>query len=69
MKYKLSEKIMTEFAALRPKTYNYLKDDLVQKKKVKSTKKCVIRRQLKFVDYKHCLEATHLKNKIKYLEK
>ena len=32
-------------------------------------KKCPIKRNLKFEDYKHCLEATQLKNKINQLEK
>ena len=35
----------------------------------KDTKKCVIKRKLKFENYKNCLEATQLDNKIKYLEK
>ena len=30
---------MTEFAALRPKTYSYLEDDCDKNKKAKSTKK------------------------------
>ena len=35
-------KIMTEFVALRPKTYSYLMDDGGSDKKAKGTKKCVI---------------------------
>ena len=38
-------------------------------KKEKNTKKCVIRGKIKFEDYKNCLEATHIENKINYLEK
>ena len=38
-------------------------------KKAKGTKKYVIKRKLKFVNDKNCLEATQLDNKIKYLEK
>ena len=30
---------------------------------------CVIKRKLKFENYKNCLEATHLENKINHLEK
>ena len=30
------------------------------KKKVKGLRKYVIKRQLKFENYKHCLEAAHL---------
>ena len=32
-------------------------------KKPKGTKKCVIKRKLKFVDYKNCLEAIQLEIK------
>ena len=46
---------MTEFIALRPKTYTYLMDDDTKVKKAKGTKKCVIKRVLKFNDYKDCL--------------
>ena len=46
---------MTEFAALRPKTYSDLMDDGGSDKKAKGTKKCVIKRRLKFNDYKDCL--------------
>ena len=55
MKEELGEKIMTEFVALRPKTYAYLMDDDSEGKKAKGTKKCVIKRVLKFNDYKGCL--------------
>ena len=63
------EKILKEFVGLRPKTCSYLKDNNDEDKKAKSTKKCVIKRKLKFENYKNCLEATQLDNKIKYLEK
>ena len=46
---------MTEFVSLRPKTYSYLMDDGWSDKKAKGTKKCVIKRRLKFNDYKDCL--------------
>ena len=55
MKDELGGKIMTEFAALRPKTYSYLMDDGNSDKKAKGTNKCVIKRVLKFNDYKDCL--------------
>ena len=55
MKDELGGKIMTEFVALRPKTYSYLTDDCEEDKKAKGTKKCVIKRRLKFDDYKDCL--------------
>ena len=38
MKDELGEKIMTEFATLRPKTYSYLTDDCKEDKKAKGTK-------------------------------
>ena len=46
MKDKLGEKIMTEFAALRPKTYSYLMNDTHVTKNAKGTKKCVIKKCL-----------------------
>ena len=55
MKDELGGKIMAEFVALRPKTYSYLMDDGGNDKKAKGTKKCVIKRRLKFNDYKDCL--------------
>ena len=39
MKDELEGKIMTEFVALRPKTYSYLMDDGNNDKKVKGIKK------------------------------
>ena len=43
MKDELGGKIMTEFVALRPRTYSYLTDDGKEDKKAKGTKKCVIK--------------------------
>ena len=47
MKVELGGKNMTEFAALRPKTYFDLMDDGNSDKKAKRAKKCVIKRRLK----------------------
>ena len=55
MKDKLGGRIFKEFIALRPKTYSYLTDDCKEDKKTKGTKKCVIKRMIKFNDYKNCL--------------
>ena len=55
MKDELGGNIMTEFVTLRPKTYSYLMDDVWFDEKAKGTKKCVIKRILRFNDYKDCL--------------
>ena len=55
MKDESSEKIMTEFVGLRENTYS-------KGKKEKGTKKCVIKRKLKFGNYRNCLETTQLDN-------
>ena len=68
MKDELGGKIMTKIAPLRPKTYIYLTGD-TDKKKANDRKKFVVKRNLKLEDYKHCLEATQLENKINHLEK
>ena len=47
-------KIMTEFVALRAKTYSYLDYEGKEEKKAKGTKKCVVKRKIKFDDYKKC---------------
>ena len=46
---------MKEFCALRAKTYSCLMDDDSEVKKAKGTKKCVIKRELMFKNYKGCL--------------
>ena len=55
MKDELGGKIMMEFITARPKAYTYLTDDGEENKKAKGTKKCVIKRMIKFDDYKKCL--------------
>ena len=69
MKDELGVKIMEEFVGLRAKTYSYLKDNNDEDKKVKDTKTCVIKRKIKFEDYKNCLEAAQTENKVNHLEK
>ena len=54
MKDELGGKIITEFVTLRPKTYSYLTDNK-EVKKAKGTKKCIIKKMIKFNDYKKCL--------------
>ena len=55
MKDELVRRVITEFVALRSKTYSYLTDDCKEDKKAKGTKKCVIKRMIKFDDYKNSL--------------
>ena len=50
MKDELGRKIITEFV-----TYSYLTDDGKDDKKAKGTKKCIIKKMIKFNDYKKCL--------------
>ena len=69
MKDELGGKIMIKFTALRSKAYCYLKDDNNENKKAKAPKKCVVKRKIKFKDYKHCLEATPLESNINHLQK
>ena len=69
MKDELGGQIMKEFVGLRTKTYSYLKDNNNEDKKAKGTKKCVIKRKLKFQDYKNFLEAAQIENKINHSEK
>ena len=55
MKDELGGKIITEFVTLRPKTYSFLTDDGKEDKKAKGTKKCIIKKMIKFNDYIECL--------------
>ena len=63
MKDELGGKIMTKFVGLKAKSYSYLIDDVSEYEKVKVTKKGK-KRKLKFENYKKCLEAIQLENKI-----
>ena len=54
-KDELGGKIMTESVALRAKAYAYLMEDGSEHKKVKGTKKCVIKRELMFENYEDSL--------------
>ena len=55
MKDELGGRIFTEFIMLRPKTYSYVTDDGKEDKKAKGTNKYVMKRTIKFNDYKNCL--------------
>ena len=69
MEDELGGKFMIKFVKLIVKTYSYLIDDNSEDKNGKGTKSFVIKRKLKFENYKNCLEATQLESKINYLEK
>ena len=60
---------MTKLVRVRAKTYSSLTDDGSEDRKAKGTKKRAIKRELKIENYKNCLEATQVKNKINYLGK
>ena len=64
MKDKLGGKIMKEFVGWRVKTYSYLKEKNNEDKKVKGTKRCVIKGRL-LEDYQNCLEAPQTKKNTK----
>ena len=55
LKDELGGRVITEFVALIPKTYSCLTNDFKEDKKTKGTKKCLIKRMIKFNDYKNCL--------------
>ena len=42
---------------------------VVKVKKQKGTKKCAIKKKIKFENYKYCFKATQLDDEINYLEK
>ena len=63
MKEELGGKIMTKFVGLRAKSYSYLIDDGSEVKKAIGTKMCVIKRKLKFGNYKNCLKTLNLRIK------
>ena len=71
MKDELSGKIITEFVTLRPKTYSCLTDDGKEDKKAKGAKKCVIKKMIKFNDYKKCLlnDEVILKSQQRFISK
>ena len=60
MKDEIGGKVIAKFVELRAKIYSYLIDNGSKDKKSKRHRKCVIKRKLKFENYKNCLEATTL---------
>ena len=71
MKDELGGKIITKFVTLRPKTYSLVTDDGKEDKKAKGTKKCIIKKMIKFNDYKKCLlnDELILKSQQRFISK
>ena len=71
MKDELGGKIITEFVTLRSKTYSFLTDDGKEDKKVKATKKCIIKKMIRFNNYKKCLlnDEVILKSQQRFISK
>ena len=67
-KDELGGKIMKEFCGPRAKTYAYLMDDDIEKKKAKGTKKCIIKRRLTFKNYKESIfeNKTTLRSQLRF---
>ena len=55
----------------RPKTYSFVTDDGKEDKKAKGTKKCIIKKMIKFNDYKKCLldDEVILKSQQRFISK
>ena len=71
MKDELGGKIITEYVTLRPKTNSFLTDDGKEDKKAKGTKKCIIKKKIKFNDYKKYLlnDELILKSQQRFMSK
>ena len=71
MKDELGGKIITEFVTLKPKTYSYQTDNGKEDKKDEGTKKCIIKKMIKFNDYKKCLlnDEVILKSQQRFISK
>ena len=60
-KDELNGKIVAKLCGPRSKTYAYKMNDDIEKKKAKGTKKCVVKRRLKFDDYTDSLFNNYTK--------
>ena len=67
-KDELGGRIMTEFCALRAKTYTYLMENHSETKKAKGIKRSVIKRRLMFEKYKDSLfnNNTIMRSQLKF---
>ena len=69
MEDELDKTSMIKFVRQKSKTYSKtLTDANSEDKNTKDTKKCVVKRKLKFGNYQNCLEATKPQKKINHLE-
>ena len=59
MKDELGGEIMSEFVALRPKMYAYK----VGSKDIKGIKKCMLKKDINFEDYKRCLMTGEMEHR------
>ena len=62
MKDELGGRIMRELLALRPKMYAYRVESKVSKK-CKRIKKCVVKKDIRFEDYKRCLMTREMEHR------
>ena len=63
MEDELGGQRIKKFIGLRAKTYSYLKGNNDEDKKAKGTRKCVIKRNLKFRDWNKCLKVFQIEDK------
>ena len=66
IKDELGGQIMKKLVGLRPKTCSYLKDNNDEGKKAIGTKKCVVKRKLKFEESKNYLKISRIINVVNY---
>lgn len=59
---------MIKFLVQRSKAYSYLTEDSGKENKAKETKRCVMKRKLRFEHYKRYLYTASLQNEINYLQ-
>ena len=71
VKDELGGMIIMEFITLRPKAYSFITDNGKEDKKAKGTKKCIIKKMIKFNDYKKCLldDEVILKSQQRFISK
>ena len=62
------EKVITELITLRAKVYANLKEDGSEHKRAKGTKKCIIKREIMFENYRESLKIKSYQNRNKDLE-